>query len=137
MNAASRAAEARDRFGVSGPRRTWREPLAIFMLLFGGFVFYVGWIVGVALLLSSRVWRVKDKVLGVLIVPGGLLVPFFLIFGGTTTRVCTSSNGGPTTCTTHDPGTNWLAVTATIVFLVAEIGVAVYLYRQTTDRRAS
>lgn len=58
---------------VTTARATWREPLAIVLLLFGGFLFAIGWFVGVALLWASPVWRPRDKVVGTLLVPGGLL----------------------------------------------------------------
>jgi hypothetical protein len=42
------------------------------LLLFGGFAFGVGWFIGVGLLWSSRVWSVRDKLLGTFVLPGGL-----------------------------------------------------------------
>jgi len=42
------------------------------LLLFGGFALLAGWFVGVALLWSSKVWKVSDKLLGTFVVPGGL-----------------------------------------------------------------
>jgi hypothetical protein len=43
------------------------------LLLFGGFALLVGWFVGIALLWSSNVWKVPDKLLGTFVLPGGLL----------------------------------------------------------------
>jgi len=37
------------------------EPVAIFLLMFGGFVFLLGWPVGVCLLWMSRTWRLREK----------------------------------------------------------------------------
>lgn len=50
------------------------------ILLFGGFVFAFGWIAGVILLWLSPTWRVGDKLLGTLVVPGGLSL-FVLLAG--------------------------------------------------------
>jgi hypothetical protein len=43
------------------------------LLLLGGYALLVGWFVGVGLLWSSATWRVRDKILGTLVLPGGLL----------------------------------------------------------------
>lgn len=64
------AAEARERFGITPPRRSWTDPAAIVLLLIGGFTF-IGWFVGVVLLWISDVWNTRDKLIGTLIVPGG------------------------------------------------------------------
>ena len=55
------------------PRPGMRESLAVILLLFGGFLFLVGWFVGLHLLWSSRFWTMRDKLVGALLVPGGLL----------------------------------------------------------------
>jgi hypothetical protein len=54
------------------------ETAALVLLLFGGFVFGVGWIIGLVLLWSSAVWTPWEKLLGTLVVPGGLAGSFFL-----------------------------------------------------------
>jgi hypothetical protein len=41
----------------------------IILLLIGGFIFYVGWFVGLVLLWSSRAWSIKDKWIGTLLLP--------------------------------------------------------------------
>jgi uncharacterized membrane protein len=75
------ATEARGRFGVRRQGAEWREVSAIVLLLLGGFVWFVGWIVGLILLWASDRWTVRDKVIGTLVVPGGLSsVVFVLIF---------------------------------------------------------
>lgn len=48
------------------------------LLLLGGLVFVVGWLLGAALLWASPTWRVRDKVLGTLVWPGGLAVVLVL-----------------------------------------------------------
>ena len=43
------------------PRRGTKEWAAIILLLFGGFLFAVGWFAGLVLLWSSRAWTTRDK----------------------------------------------------------------------------
>jgi hypothetical protein len=58
------------------------EVSAVILLLLGGIVVpVVGWLVGVVLLWASPRWRTREKVLGTLVWPGGLLAPVALVFG--------------------------------------------------------
>jgi hypothetical protein len=50
--------------------RGTKEWAAIILLLFGGFIFGIGWLAGLILLWSSRAWSTVDKWIGTLIVPG-------------------------------------------------------------------
>jgi len=68
------------------------ETLAIVLLLFGGFFFVVGWLVGVVLLWTPGSWRLPDKLLGTLVFPGGLTLVVPLA------SLPTSSRGSTTTC---------------------------------------
>ena len=69
-------------------RRGIREALAL-VLLVVGFVPLLGWVVGAALLLSSPLWSVRQKLLGILVWPGGLFT--VLAFGGVGASVQTAS----------------------------------------------
>lgn len=79
---------------VSVPRGTGHELAAVLMLTLGSFLPVLGWLVGVVLLWTSSLWRVREKVLGTLVVPlgpgvvlvGGAFLPF--LGGG---GVCTGS----------------------------------------------
>jgi hypothetical protein len=112
-------------------RRGIREWAAIFLLLFGGFIFFVGWIGGLILLWSSRAWDTRDKLIGTLIVPGGLATAFVAAILGSSTRVCTSGPGSPTQCT---PGPSTLSNVVGIALLVlcffGPICTAIYLARR-------
>jgi hypothetical protein len=93
------AEEARERFGVcrAGPR--WTDWLAVVLLPFGGLLGLVlglplavlGWAVGAMLLLNSRMWSKRDRMLGLLLFPGGELLPLLLLVGPG--QVCGSSSG--------------------------------------------
>jgi hypothetical protein len=77
---------------TSGPvdARGVHEWTAIFLLLFGGFFFGVGWIIGLIALWSSRCWNTWEKLLGTLVVPGGWATMFFAL-------VTTASTGHQST----------------------------------------
>jgi hypothetical protein len=68
------AAEARARFGIEPRRSGSHEVAALVLLLVGGFLFGIGWLVGLVLLWSSDVWSARDKLIGTLVFPGGLAV---------------------------------------------------------------
>ena len=56
------------------PRMGAQEWSAVLLLPLGGFLVGVGWVAGVILLWTSRAWSTRDKVIGTLLVPGGLAV---------------------------------------------------------------
>jgi len=60
------------------------------LLLLGGFALVVGWFVGVGLLWSSSTWRVRDKLLGTFVLPGGLLSVLLLGQLGSSVTACSS-----------------------------------------------
>ena len=57
---------------------TGYERSAILWLLFGGFLFGIGWVIGLFQLWGSASWNVLDKLIGTLFWPGGLATGFFL-----------------------------------------------------------
>ncbi|MGN6380473.1 MAG: HAAS signaling domain-containing protein [Gaiellales bacterium] len=120
---------------------------AIILLLVGGFLFLVGWIVGVALLWSSKAWTVKDKLIGTFLLPGGLALSYGLVAFSAlgATQVCTqvtpptpagSTQGALTTaqgqvCHGGVSGSVQLLLLAGLVAsIVLPIMTAVYLARR-------
>jgi len=87
------AAEARERFGVGRPKRRNRvEVSAVVLLSVGSIVIpVVGWPAGVVLLWVSDVWSTRDKLLGTLIVPGGLGLPLWFLLTLLGSEGCSSS----------------------------------------------
>jgi hypothetical protein len=72
------AADARERFGMPPTRAAWIDIAAICLVLIGGVALPIlGWFIGVALLWTSRAWTTRDKLIGTLLIPGGLLAPLF------------------------------------------------------------
>lgn len=72
--------------GADPGRRTWYEALVPLLLPLGGFLLSVGWMVGVAILWASPVWRLRDKLLGTLIFPFGLAGVLIFLTAGTVLR---------------------------------------------------
>lgn len=72
------AAEEHARSGITPRRAGPVEIFALIGLLIGGFVFGVGWFVGLVLLWISDAWSVREKLVGTLLVPGGLFTTFVL-----------------------------------------------------------
>lgn len=66
--------------GAAQPERRLRarDIAALLLLPFGGFIFVIGWFVGVVLLWSSDRWRTSEKWLGTLVLPFGYLGVFVL-----------------------------------------------------------
>ena len=131
-------------------RSTTTETWAIILLLLGGFVFLVGWFAGVVLLWSSSLWTRRDKLIGTLVIPGGLATGILLIqltLIGVGGEVCGSSgpvykigkNGSThlvraASHTTCHGGTSTLGTVgiliALAVLLIAPIATAIYLGRR-------
>ena len=77
------------------------ELAAVLFLLLGGIVIPVlGWFVGVVLLWMSPRWTTRDKLLGTLVWPGGLLAPALLVVAGAAAGLLATS---VTICTSGDP----------------------------------
>lgn len=58
--------------GLPAPGRRALDIGTVILLLIGGFLIGLGWIVGVVMLWASPRWRTSDKLLGTLVWPGGL-----------------------------------------------------------------
>jgi hypothetical protein len=124
---------------VARQRGTGLELAAVLMLTLGSFLPVVGWLVGVVLLWCSTRWRVREKLLGTLVVPlgpGGVLFAGALVIsplGGT--ESCTTS-GDLVVCTSTGPP-GWIAPVLSLLLAVAPVVVAVVLLRLATRRAAA
>jgi hypothetical protein len=112
-------------------RRATHEWAAIFLLLFGGFLLIVGWIAGAILLWTSRAWSTRDKLIGTLIIPGGLASALIVAVLTGTKRKCLSATGRPTVCT-PGPSTahSILEITLFALCIIGPIFTSVYLARR-------
>lgn len=112
-------------------RRGTLEWAAVFLLLFGGFLFFIGWLVGLILLWSSRAWNTRDKLIGTFIVPGGLATALVSVVLAAQVQTCTSLNGGPERCTGGPSTIHHIISLALFAFLVlSPICTSVYLARR-------
>jgi len=110
---------------------------AVILLLVGGFLAGIGWIVGAVLLWSSRAWTVREKILGTLLVPGGLATAVWVTLatgtedcGGTVTfsrgvRRTISHCTGATTTLEH-----MLSIVLFAILVIAPIASAIFLLRR-------
>ena len=139
------AAEARDRFGVQPKRSGFLEVAALVLLLAGGLLLPVaGWLIGVALLWASSVWSTRDKLIGTLVVPGGLALPLALFFlgtslgsGGFETCVLDPETGREISCTETSDTTSLTDVLGIVLFvllLLAPFVTTAYLARRMRSR---
>jgi|SRR5271166_4328137 len=125
--------EAERPIGPTQPRGT-REWAAIFLLLFGAIAAGVGWLVGVALLWSSRVWTTKDKLIGTLVLPGGLFASAVLVVLATARAYkekCLHLGSSLVHCTRlPSSGPSTLVSIGLILLALTPIATGVYLARR-------
>jgi len=108
------------------------EPWVPWLLLLGGFLAGLGWVVGVVGLWLSPRWRVTDKVLGTVVLPGGLAGLFLL--GALPGRTTVCSNAGPVGTPLHCSATGYslpwpLGLAVLVAALAAEVLVTRRLWR--------
>lgn len=121
------AAEARGRVDVVQQRKAgWIEIVALIMLLAGGLILpVIGWFVGVVLLWVSDAWVARDKVIGTLLVPGGLVAPLGLGVVAASASGCGTPVGSSAPCA--GSGTPVLGITLLVAFTVVPIATTAYL----------
>ncbi|MEV0401978.1 hypothetical protein [Actinoallomurus sp. NPDC050550] len=91
------------------------EIAVVILLLIGGIVLpLLGWLIGAVLLWASARWTLRDKLIGTLVFPGGLVIPayYFLFWSGSTT--CDGTG--------HCESSGTSAGTASTVLLVTLVG---------------
>jgi uncharacterized membrane protein len=93
-----------------------REVVAILLLLFGALAVGFGWLAGVLLLWASPRWTVREKVVGTLVLPGGVVLPIIL---ATEVASGTGSAGG-----------GLVAILLVVVGVAAPVLSAMWLARQ-------
>jgi uncharacterized membrane protein len=132
------AEEARERFGIRRAKRGVREVLALILLPIGGFLWLVGWVAGAVLLATSNVWTSREKVIGLLVVPGGLLPAF--LFAMTPVRMCSEVIESGTVVAETCTGGGfpvWLAYVIFAVLVIGPIWSVVFLIGRMNRRTAA
>src|SRR5262245_2085154 len=105
---------------------------ALILLLFGGLILpVVGWFVGVVLLWVSSAWTVPQKLLGMLVVPGGLALPIGLSLIATSVQTCVqfpvAGAPNPIACTRGGSGGQTIGAAFVILLAVASVATVAYL----------
>lgn len=140
------AAAARAELPMVEPRMATRDVATIVLLLVGGFVLpFIGWAIGVVLLWTSEAWRVRNKIVATLLVPGGLLGVLLLAgLEAATTNSCASDSPGPDTagqvCTESVSGifdNGHLHILALIVIIGGSLFIAFWLAQHARRLRVS
>ena len=129
------AAETFDPDAPPSPRGA-REWAAIILLPLGGFLFVVGWFVGLGMLWASHAWSTRDKWIGTLVIPGGLatsVIIGLLVLIPTRKKICSVVAGGARHCS-HAAGpstaSHILGVVAFALLLLAPIATSIHLARR-------
>ncbi len=137
------AEEARERFGVRRVIPTWRDWAGVVLLPFGGLLVLalgilgaVGWILGAIFLLSSRIWSLRDKLLGLLLFPGGLLLPLILLLRVGETCVSSTNNGHTVESCSGYSLPAALGIPLLIILVVTPLVVAAHLASKLRSRLA-
>jgi uncharacterized membrane protein len=132
------AQEARERFGIRPVKPGIREILVLILLPLGGFLYLIGWAVGAILLATSTVWTSREKVIGLLVVPGGLLpAGLFGLMGGS--RLCSEviENGRVVSETCSGGMPVWLAWVIIAVLVIGPIWTVFFLLTRMNRRAAT
>ena len=110
-----------------------------YILLAGGVLLpFVGWLVGIVLLWASHGWMLRDKLIGTLVIPGGLMLPVYLL--AEAVRADSVEGCGSVTTTESDtyficrsggldPKSLWV-IALLIVLFVVPLLTTVYLVRR-------
>jgi uncharacterized membrane protein len=127
------AAEERERLGVQPGRAGAIEILALIGILVGGIVLpFIGWIIGLVLLWVSDAWTTRQKLLGTLVVPGGLAPGLFLLGLGVVAEACSRvyDQSGALVSESCSDGSDLLGVVGpviVIVLLIAPLATTAFL----------
>jgi hypothetical protein len=109
------------------------EWITVFLLPLGGIVIPVlGWLVGVVLLWASKVWTFREKVLGTLLVPGGLAdIPIIALVAASSETSCGGGGGHVAACTSSAPPLpNLVSVPLLAILTIAALATPVFLGRR-------
>lgn len=117
----------------NSPVGEWREWVAVVLVLLGGYVWGIGWVVGIILIWNSDAWRLRQKVLATFIVPGGLSAAWWWFLATSGPSGCTSAHSNGVTLFSHcvaAPVAEPLRLLAGTAMLLASLGTALMLILQ-------
>lgn len=114
-----------------------REIITVLLVLLGGLLLpLIGWFAGIVMLWSSAAWTTREKLIGTLVLPGGLIPAFALTFlpvgdtGACTPQPASSANlDAGTLCPAGTFVPPWLAIIVMVLIVLAPIVVSIHLLR--------
>ncbi len=74
------------------------DSIALWLLLLGGLIVFIGWIVGLVMFWRSSNFTVGQKLLGTILLPGGLLGAVLFVFQKVSFTCSISANSTATGC---------------------------------------
>jgi hypothetical protein len=128
---------------IAGPHPSLALEIgAVVMLTAGSLLPLLGWLVGVVLLWSSDRWRVREKLLGTLLVPGGIggLLVLGTVFATTSSCFTTYDPSGKVvedTCNDSHFGSDVVQPTVVALLLLAALLVPLILLHRVRRRAAA
>jgi hypothetical protein len=111
------------------------EISAVALLLLGGFMAGIGWVVGAVLLWTSTRWTRAEKLIGTVVLPGGIGGGLFLLMlptAGSSTN-CSELGQCVTVHTGWDPP-GWLSASMLLAVVLAPAITAVFLVNRAHQR---
>ena len=119
------------------PRLRFQEYAALVLLPLGGFLFIIGWLVGVALLWASNRWRTGEKWLGTLFPPFGYLSLVVVgLLPGQTCGTATDGSGGVTESCTGFALPIWIGIPLFAILVIGPIATVALLASRAAPNRS-
>jgi uncharacterized membrane protein len=124
-------------------RQGSHEAVTIALLLFGGFILFVGWFVGLFMLWTSEQWRTRDKIIGSLLLPGGLVIPAWIALSSHATLFGSSCiqgippGGTPLKGCASSIPPDWGGIALLALMVIVPVVVAIHLHRAARNVRPS
>lgn len=132
-------AEEFDRLGIRPATAGKLEWSVVFLLPLGSVVIPIlGWVLGVILLWASRVWSTREKLIGTLLVPGGLSAVVYVLILPGASSTCQSGGGAGQVTVEHCTSQaipNPILIPLLIAFVIAGITTPIFLARRATASR--
>jgi len=106
------------------------------LVLFGGFLVFIGWFIGIYMLWSSPTWNFRSKLAGTFLFPGGLFTAAAALWLAKYTQHCSGGPGRVTRCSAERvnisffsqmPLSVWMPLI--VVLVVVPLAVALRLER--------
>lgn len=110
-----------------------QENLAIALLLFGSLLLIAGWLIGFVLLWTSDRWNRRDKLIGTLILPGGIPAALlFALIAGARFGSCGVDRSGRSAGCRYGPSLlpEPIATALLVLGIAVPVATAVYLHRR-------